>query len=314
MPRNKRPLYSSLRDLVRVSLRDLKPIQIEQKPNTVRMSVRTRIFVIVLICLGLILTTFLIGNYLAPAGSFLNRIASPIQRGFSAIGNAVSRSSERNRDIDALTEENAALHQQLEALQYENTVQKVQLEKLTELEELYELDNNYADYPKTGAEIISVSPGNWMDAFMINKGSSEGMQAYYPVLSGGGLLGCIRTVSYHQSEIMTLLSSDSYIYAEILRSGDRVGVSGAEDLQQENLCKIEFVMDETDIAVGDEVVTSSLSTVYPPGIRIGIITQIREKGDGVTGIAYVEPYARIRDASTVLIITDSLPLQEDSEP
>ncbi|MBQ6240247.1 MAG: rod shape-determining protein MreC [Firmicutes bacterium] len=314
MPRNKRPLYSSLRDLVRVSLRDLKPIQIEQKPNTVRMSVRTRIFVIVLICLGLILTTFLIGNYLAPAGSFLNRIASPIQRGFSAIGNAVSRSSERNRDIDALTEENAALHQQLEALQYENTVQKVQLEKLTELEELYELDTNYADYPKTGAEIISVSPGNWMDAFMINKGSSEGMQAYYPVLSGGGLLGCIRTVSYHQSEIMTLLSSDSYIYAEILRSGDRVGVSGAEDLQQENLCKIEFVMDETDIAVGDEVVTSSLSTVYPPGIRIGIITQIREKGDGVTGIAYVEPYARIRDASTVLIITDSLPLQEDSEP
>ena len=314
MPRNKRPLYSSLRDLVRVSLRDLKPIQIEQKPNTVRMSVRTRIFVIVLICLGLILTTFLIGNYLAPAGSFLNRIASPIQRGFSAIGNAVSRSSERNRDIDALTEENAALHQQLEALQYENTVQKVQLEKLTELEELYELDTNYADYPKTGAEIISVSPGNWMDAFMINKGSSEGMQAYYPVLSGGGLLGCIRTVSYHQSEIMTLLSSNSYIYAEILRSGDRVGVSGAEDLQQENLCKIEFVMDETDIAVGDEVVTSSLSTVYPPGIRIGIITQIREKGDGVTGIAYVEPYARIRDASTVLIITDSLPLQEDSEP
>ncbi len=314
MPRNKRPLYSSLRDLVRVSLRDLKPIQIEQKPNTVRMSVRTRIFVIVLICLGLILTTFLIGNYLAPAGSFLNRIASPIQRGFSAIGNAVSRSSERSRDIDALTEENAALHQQLEALQYENTVQKVQLEKLTELEELYELDTNYADYPKTGAEIISVSPGNWMDAFMINKGSSEGMQAYYPVLSGGGLLGCIRTVSYHQSEIMTLLSSDSYIYAEILRSGDRVGVSGAEDLQQENLCKIEFVMDETDIAVGDEVVTSSLSTVYPPGIRIGIITQIREKGDGVTGIAYVEPYARIRDASTVLIITDSLPLQEDSEP
>ncbi|MBQ5960227.1 MAG: rod shape-determining protein MreC [Firmicutes bacterium] len=314
MPRNKRPLYSSLRDLVRVSLRDLKPIQIEQKPNTVRMSVCTRIFLIVLACIGLILTTFLVGNYLAPAGSFLNRVASPIQRGFSAIGNAFSKASERNRSVDELTNENAVLRQQLEALQYENTVQKVQLEKLAELSELYELDLSYADYPKTGAEIISVSPGNWMDSIMINKGSSEGMKDYYPVLTGGGLLGCIRTVSYHSSEIMTLLSSDSYIYGEILRSGDRVGVTGSESLQQENLCQIEFVMDKVDIAVGDEIVTSSLSTVYPPGIRIGMITEIREKGDGVNGIAYLEPYARIRDASTVLIITDDLPAEEDSAP
>ena len=41
--------------------------------------------------------------------------------------------------------------------------------------QLYELDEEYTDYPKVAARIISKDPGNWYDTFMINRGSNDGI-------------------------------------------------------------------------------------------------------------------------------------------
>lgn len=134
-----------------------------------------------------------------------------------------------------------------------------------------------------------------------------------PVLSGDGLLGHVKTVYRHYSKIVSLLSEESYVHGEVLRSGDHVGVEGDITLEQDGLCKIEFYIGQTDIAVGDEIVTSSLSDIYPPGIRIGEITEIEEAGDGVIGIAYLRPDANVKNISYVLIITDQIEKNATSE-
>ena len=132
-------------------------------------------------------------------------------------------------------------------------------------------------------------------------------------------MGHVETVYQHYSRIVSILSDSSFVYGEVLRSGDHVGVQGDLSLEQDGLCKIEFYIQQTDIAVGDEIVTSALGDVYPPGIGIGTITEITEKGDGVMGIAYLKPYADIKNISYVLIITDlekkpDLTQKEDAAP
>ena len=141
MPKNRKPFYSSLRDLTRVSLRDLKPIEIEKKKHQFHMTVRQKILSVTAACILLIVITLTLGNFLAPAGSFFSTISLPFQRAFSAIGNFFEERATASRDAKELREENASLKRTLEAMQYENTLQEVRLNRLNELMALYELDN-----------------------------------------------------------------------------------------------------------------------------------------------------------------------------
>ena len=306
MAKKKKSFYTSLRDLTKVPLRDLKPLKIEKNRHPIHMSLKKRILFVTILCVSLMILTLSIGRSWGPLNTVFNAVASPVQQALSAVGDWFSSLSENARSAEELRNENEQLGQQLDALRYENTLQEVQLTKYQELNDLYDLDSYYAEYPKTAAQIISTSANNWNASMTIDKGSVDGIQDYMPVLSGDGLFGHVETVYRHYSKIVSLLSEDSYVHGEVLRSGDHVGVEGDITLEQDGLCKIEFYIGQTDIAVGDEIVTSSLSDIYPPGIRIGEITEIEEAGDGVTGIAYLRPDADIKNISYVLIITDQL--------
>lgn len=306
MAKKKKSFYTSLRDLTKVPLRDLKPLKIEKNRHPIHMSLKKRILFVTILCVSLMILTLSIGRSWGPLNTVFNAVASPVQQALSAVGDWFSSLSENARSAEELRNENEQLRQQLDALRYENTLQEVQLTKYQELNDLYDLDSYYAEYPKTAAQIISTSANNWNASMTIDKGSVDGIQDYMPVLSGDGLFGHVETVYRHYSKIVSLLSEDSYVHGEVLRSGDHVGVEGDITLEQDGLCKIEFYIGQTDIAVGDEIVTSSLSDIYPPGIRIGEITEIEEAGDGVTGIAYLRPDADIKNISYVLIITDQL--------
>ena len=306
MAKKKKSFYTSLRDLTKVPLRDLKPLKIEKNRHPIHMSLRKRILFVTILCVSLMILTLSIGRSWGPLNTVFNAVASPVQQALSAVGDWFSSLSENARSAEELRNENEQLRQQIDALRYENTLQEVQLTKYQELNDLYDLDSYYAEYPKTAAQIISTSANNWNASMTIDKGSVDGIQDYMPVLSGDGLLGHVETVYLHYSKIVSILSEDSYVHGEVLRSGDHVGVEGDITLEQDGLCKIEFYIGQTDIAVGDEIVTSSLSDIYPPGIRIGEITEIEEAGDGVTGIAYLRPDADIKNISYVLIITDQL--------
>lgn len=313
MAKKKKSFYTSLRDLTKVPLRDLKPLKIEKNRHPIHMSLKKRILFVTILCVSLMILTLSIGRSWGPLNTVFNAVASPVQQALSAVGDWFSSLSENARSAEELRNENEQLRQQLDALRYENTLQEVQLTKYQELNDLYDLDSYYAEYPKTAAQIISTSANNWNASMTIDKGSVDGIQDYMPVLSGDGLLGHVETVYRHYSKIVSILSEDSYVHGEVLRSGDHVGVEGDITLEQDGLCKIEFYIGQTDIAVGDEIVTSSLSDIYPPGIRIGEITEIEEAGDGVTGIAYLRPDADVKNISYILIITDQVEKPDTSE-
>ena len=56
------------------------------------------------------------------------------------------------------------------------------------------LDQEYTDYPKVAARIISKDPGNWYDTFMINKGTNDGIHVDNNVIAGKGLVGIVTEV------------------------------------------------------------------------------------------------------------------------
>ena len=89
----------------------------------------------------------------------------------------IAQNKELQTTIDSLTEQNNILIQDQA--------------ELARLEELYELDQEYSDYPKIAARIIPKDPGNWYDTFMINRGSKDGVRVNNNVIAGKGLVGII---------------------------------------------------------------------------------------------------------------------------
>ena len=223
-----------------------------------------------------------------------------------------------------IIDENEALKEEIHRLEEENRRLIAEARRASNLEKLYDLDTFYKDYPKKAASIIGLSPNNWLEFYMIDKGSEDGLALYMPVIADGGLIGHITKITPHFALVTSIVNQSSIIYGQVNRgNGDLVAVQGASgylslDIQtlDEETCVIRFVTNEIDITVGDEIVTSSLGDIYPPGLLIGTVTSIEPLGSGYESIAYVKPTASLDQVDLVLIITEEWKkdLQEEINP
>lgn len=287
-------------------------MQEESQKKKKKLAVKWKLSIGVGLCLLLLIATWLLGQRFEPVRSALNSVTEPVQRGYLAVEGWIHGLYDDIQSMNTLEEENQKLKEELERVQNENLRLQSDARRAQELEELYELDTYYKDYPKTGAQIVGLSPNNWYESFIIDKGSEDGIQKYMPVLAGNGLAGHVSEVYEHYSVIVSVVSEDSYIYGQINRkSGDLVAVQGAKGYNSpdtgaisEDLCMIQFVTNDIDITVGDEIVTSSLGDIYPPGMRIGTVTEIKPLGTGYESLALVRPDVDLEQMDTVLVITE----------
>lgn len=98
------------------------------------------------------------------------------------------------REKEDLIQQNKELQTTVDTLTEQNNVLLQDQAELARLEQLYELDEEYTDYPKVAARIISKDPGNWYDTFMINRGSNDGIRVDNNVIAGKGLVGIVTEV------------------------------------------------------------------------------------------------------------------------
>ncbi len=287
-------------------------MQEDKQKNRKKLAVKWKLFCGISFCGILLISTWFLGQRYEIIRSFLSTITHPIQQGYRRAEDWVDNISSDFQSKESLEKENIALKEELERIQNENLQLQSDARRVQELEELYELDTYYKDYPKTGAQIVGLSPNNWYETFIIDKGSIDGIVEYMPVLSDTGLAGHVSEVYEHYAQVVSVVNENSYIYGQINRKdGDLVAVQGAKGYNssdtgviEEDLCMIQFVTDEIDIMVGDEIVTSSLGDIYPPELRIGTVTDIFPLGTGYESMALVKPDVNLDQMDTVLIITE----------
>lgn len=198
--------------------------------------------------------------------------------------------------------ENATLKEQVESLAAENSRLKLIDKENQRLSDLLEIDRKYANYPMVGANVISKDTGNWYDIFLIDKGTKDGLQKDMVVLASGGLVGRIFEAGYNYSKVRSIIDDTSGVSAESSRTEDIGTMRGDLYLMLEGKCRMEFIYAESEILQGDEIVTSHISEVYPPGIIIGHVLDVSKDPNGTKG-AVIEPYVDFKHLKTVLVIT-----------
>ena len=225
------------------------------------------------------------------------------QGGFMAIGDWVAGRIDFFANMGELHSENARLQEQVLMYQIENARLLHLEEQIAELSELLDINNRYANYPVLGANIISLNPSSWFDDFLIDRGRDDGLARDMAVLAPGGLGGRIARVGHNYAQVITLIEDTSSVSAQGRRSGDWGVVRGDINLASHGLVRMELIDEAADIAVGDEIVTSATSSVFPPGIHIGYVEEITQLASGFRS-AIVRPSVDFTRLSSVLVITE----------
>lgn len=263
------------------------------------------LFILTFLCTILMLITFGTNVFNKPLNTAVGYVIVPFQQGISKMGGWFSNRSEELVQIRALLEENERLKSEVAALTEENTILQQDKYELNKLRELVKLDEQYGEYTKVGARIISRDTGNWYSAFLIDKGSDDGLTEDMNVIAGGGLVGRITSVGPNWSRVTSIISDNSNVSGMTLATEDNLIVSGDLQLMADGVITFSQLIDSRDVvAEGDKIVTSDISDKYLPNILIGYIHTINTDANNLTKSGYITPAVDFEHLGEVLVITD----------
>lgn len=244
----------------------------------------------------------------------LGFVVVPFQRLTTGIGNWISDITHSSNDADTLKEENEALKLQVALLEGENKRLALYEKENEDLSSLLKIAQKYPSRETVAAEIIGKNPGVFYQSFLIDKGEKHGVAPNMVLTNGSGLAGKIVECGTGYAKAQSLLDSRSSVSAMSLRTEDLGVVKGDYSLVDKGLCRMEYIDADANILEGDEIVTSQLSNVYPPGISIGKVKEIKMDSNGLTKYAIIEPTVDFKHLKTVLVINESLePSQQPSK-
>ena len=273
---------------------------------------RYLLLLVTALCVGMILTTYYTNVLNGPLSGFANYIVIPFQDGVSKAGEWLIKREQLVSDIKELQRENESLRQENEELSVTNNALLQEKHELTELRNLYQLDQTYADFPKTGCRIIAKENGSWYHSFVIDKGSEDGLSVDMNVLADGGLVGRITYIGRHWSRVQAVIDDNSNVSATVLSSQKNLIVSGNLTLYEEGTISFSELADPDDLVkVGDSVVTSNISDKYLPGILIGYISEIQTDSNNLTKSGRITPAVDFSRLDTVLVIQKLKQTAED---
>ncbi len=289
----------------------MSPI-VKQKEERKKIPPKYLLLIFTILCMGLMIFTFTRDIPVTVAEDAAGYVIVPFQKGITRIGSSIVESVSERHTIEELKEENRRLQDEIDELNRQNAQLLQDGYELSELRKLYELDNSYADYEKTGATIIAAGSGNRFNSFIIDKGRDDGIEPDMNVIAGSGLVGIVVDTGKNWARVNTIISDGINISACVLHTQDNLIVTGDMELMRAGHIRYSQLSDKDgNVHPGDKVVTSNISDKYLPGIMIGYIASIDTDSNQLTSSGQLTPVVDFEHLNEVLIITQKKAALED---
>ena len=160
------------------------------------------------------------------------------------------------------------------------------------------------------AKVINNSVDRVNNYLTLSKGSADSVDAGMAVVSPTGVVGRVRNVSAHYATVTSLLHTKMVISAEIGRTRAFGTIKWAgKDTRTANLL---YIARHLKPKVGDTVVTSSLSSVFPQGVRIGRISKVSIRDDDTFYNLEVQLSANFGALEYVYVVRNKLQAEQDT--
>lgn len=232
-------------------------------------------------------------------GVFFNGVQGAIYNLNNTIKNNVSfifNLKDIKAENESLKAENIELKDK--ALSYDSL-----LEENNRLRQMLNFKNERDEYEYVGCEIIGKSGDNWLDGFIINRGSDDGLKNKMVAVTGQGLVGQVTAVGSNWAIVQSLVNENIAVAGMVNSTRENDGVvKGYRDYNDELLAKLYYLPLDSQIKQGDVVLTSGLGGLYPKGIKIGTIIDIEEDKGKLIKNAIIEPSVDFNKLEELFIV------------
>jgi len=260
--------------------------------------------IIILSCVTLIVLcaaafSFKTGNN--AISNVIGTVISPVQgvasKSVNAAGNFFKNLAFSGRNA----RENDRLRAQIESLNDQLRMLEGYKAENDRLRKLIELKETRTDFNTIGANVIGKKTDELHSIITLDKGTKDGVTENSVVLVPEGLVGIVFEAGYNYCKVKTIFDAETSVSAICLRSGDMGIVEPSGFTAESKKCSMNYIDRSAKTVVGDIIETSGTGGVFPRGIRIGKISEIKEDSRNLTLTAVVETDVDIYKLDTVLI-------------
>lgn len=245
----------------------------------------------------------LLGGSSGPLSGVLGVITAPIRSGFSSLAGWVEDRYNYAFRYDALEQENEELKQRVAELEEQAREGADAIEENKRLYDLLGLREKRADFVMESAYITARGATNWTSTLTLSKGSKDGVAAGNCVVDQyGNLVGVVDEAAYNWCAILTVVDPELEMGGLVARTDSAAILEGDFALMGEGKLKLTYLPESTQLISGDEVLTSGMGGVYPSGLKVGTIDEIRTDASGMDRYAVISPSAALDELRQVFII------------
>jgi len=189
-----------------------------------------------------------------------------------------------------LKKDNALLIQEINRYR-EGYLESGRLQKLLSLKER-------THHHTIAATVIGRDQSSMVKTILIDKGTTDGLKPDLPVIADQGVVGKIVETSAHVSRVLLMIDENSNIDAMIQDSRIQGILRGASSLG----CSMKYVPKTETVAVGNIVISSGLSGLFPKGLLLGAVKAVEKTDSGLFQKIDVAPYVDFSRLEDVLVI------------
>lgn len=228
-------------------------------------------------------------------------LANFVQSPVTSISSGISNYFGSIASLRSAQTENDVLKERVQVLEIEKSG-KENLEAENErLRGLLKLKES-SKYDVLTAEVIGRDPSVWFDSSIINRGSLEGVKLNMPVVNDGGLIGRITAVSPVTAQFDLITRDKSGVGAVVGEIGSSNVLGVVAGTSKRDLVEMKYVPGSADVQPGQIVYTTGQDGIYPAGLKIGEIVEVRSGSATVPHQIFIRPSAGINSIKEVGVL------------
>jgi rod shape-determining protein MreC len=229
--------------------------------------------------------------------------ASPLQNASSKASGATSGFFQQIWNFRRFAQENEQLKQRVSTLEVElSNARKAEAES-QRLQALLDL-KQHGDIKSVPARVIARDPSVWFNTITINRGSTSGIAVNMPVVTGGGIVGRVITVSPFAAQVMLITDEKSgagAVVGQLGQSGALGSVRGRADLGVA-VIEMRYVSGLEKVEVNDTVMTTGQDGIYPPGLNVGRVVDVKNGTATQAHQILIQPGAQLDHLEEVAVL------------
>lgn len=230
-------------------------------------------------------------------------VFAPFQRAASWVGGKYREITSNVWDIFTVHEQNKMLRNEVRELRELNRKAAEYEAENNRLRDMLNYKNSAGQFDLAVCSVIGREAATWTSVITVNQGSSDGIRKNMPVVTQHGLVGHVTEVGPVSSRVK--LVTDPRAAVAVLDQRSRIAGIVQGDIADIYRVRMVNIPRNADVMVGDRIITSGFGGIYPKGLVVGTISEVKNDAGGLLKYAVLDSAVDLQQLEDVAVITAS---------